>query len=108
MSGKIETLQHALGVDRERREPYRNYYCAEDGSPDLEALVAAGLMERGRTLNGGEDRYYHVTEAGRALAITNLPKPLSRAQQRYRRFLDASDVLTDLTFREFLRMESGR
>lgn len=103
---QIEILQHTLGLDREKREPWRNYYCAEDGSPDVEAIVALGLMERGRTLNGERDRYYHVTEAGIAAAKAALPKPYTRAQQRYRRFLAASDALTDLTFREFLRMES--
>lgn len=103
----VEILQHSLGLDRDRREPWRNYYCAEDASPDLEALVAAGLMSRGRTINGERDRYYHVTEAGTEIAKAALPKPLSRAKQRYLRFLSAKDAYTDLTFREFLRMEAA-
>ncbi len=104
----IHTLQHALGIDKRRREPWRNYYCAADGALDLEALVSAGSMRRGCTLNGGRDRYYHVTEAGIALAKANLPAPLSPAKRRYERFLDLCDVWPDLTFKEFLRLPEAR
>lgn len=74
-----EILRHALGLDPSGKdprqgqrkaplEPYRNHYCTHDGDPKLEALVTLGLMERGRRLNDGRDRYYHVTEAGKAEA----------------------------------------
>jgi hypothetical protein len=102
---QVHTLQHALGLDRERREPWRNYYCAEDGAPALEALVAAGLMQRRHTINGGEDRIYSVTAAGIDAAKAALPKAYSRSERRYRRFLDAADAYPGLTFREFLRID---
>lgn len=103
-AAQVEILQHSLGIDRDTREPWRNYYCDQDGATALDALVALGLMFHGRTLNK-EQRYYHVTEAGRAVAVAALPKPRGRAERRYLRFLSARDAFTDLTFREFLRMD---
>ena len=97
-----EILQHSLGIDRVTRVPWRNYYCAEDGASDLEALVSAGLMERGRTINDERDRIYIVTTEGTKRAVAALPKPLSRGQLRYRRYLDAKDAYPDMTFRQFL------
>lgn len=56
-------MQVALGMDQ-FGHVYRNHYCAKDGSDDashFEALVNAGLAERGRQVNG--HTYYHVTYA---------------------------------------------
>jgi hypothetical protein len=62
------TLEHALGLDYPWKirdgVTWRNHYCASDRDEDCEALVAAGLMERGHTINGGRDRYYFATRAG--------------------------------------------
>lgn len=102
---QIEILQHSLGIDREKRSPWRNYYCDEAGAPQLEALVSLGLMSHGRAVNESQ-RYYHVTAAGVAVAVDALPAPYSRSKQRYRRFLSVSDVMPDLTFRDFLRMDA--
>lgn len=102
---QIHTLQHSLGIDRDKRVPWRNHYCAEDGAPTLEALVALGLMVHGRYINDERDRIYHVTPEGTAVAIAALPEPRTRSQRRYLRFLSASDAYSGLTFREFLRME---
>lgn len=104
---QIHILQHSLGLDRDRRVPWRNYYCDADGAPALEALVVLGLMKHGRTLNEG-DRYYIVTDAGIAAALSTLPKPRSRASRRFSRFLNLRDAIPDLTFREFLRMPESR
>jgi hypothetical protein len=66
-----EKLEHALALDYPHKirdgVTYRNYFCAADGDADMEALVAAGLMARGRAINEGRDRYYHATKAGMAL-----------------------------------------
>jgi hypothetical protein len=103
---QVHTLQHALGLDRDRREPWRNYYCATFADPALEALVELGMMKRGRPLNQGESRYYHVTPAGEAVARAGLPPKRTRSEARYLCYLHVSDVMPDLTFREFLRMEA--
>lgn len=85
---QIELLHHTLGVRPERREPHRNHFVAGPGhhdQADLEALEASGLMKRGRTpaFCDQTDVVFHVTDAGRAYAIDNLPptpppKKLSR------------------------------
>ena len=67
-----DIIRHSLGLGMSSK-PYRNRYCIRDGEPRLEALVSAGWMERGDTLNSGRDRYYHVTEAGAAAVGAKLP-----------------------------------
>lgn len=60
-------LLHSLGMGThidQRKHGYRNHYCAANGEPALEALVAKGLMVRGCTLNEGKHRYYLVSRAG--------------------------------------------
>lgn len=69
-----EILLHTLGVDRPNRAPWRNYYCDRVDSPELEALVTLGAMQRGVTLNEGRDRYYHVTPDGAAAVGVTLPQ----------------------------------
>ena len=67
---QADKLRHALGVSEgvpSHGLVYRNYYCAEDGDEDMQALVAAGLMVVGHTINGGRDRYYHATPLGMRL-----------------------------------------
>lgn len=65
-----ESLEHALGLDYPHQirdgVTWRNHYCASDGDSDMEALVAAGLMSRGGTINQGRDRYYFATAEGMA------------------------------------------
>lgn len=62
-------LQHALGLDR-ARVSYRNRYSAtpqSDTYPLCMGLVTKGLMERGafhETMI-----HFHVTDAGRVLAM---------------------------------------
>lgn len=68
---QLEQLEHALGLDYPEKVKdgvtWRSHFCANDGNADMEALVRAGLMERGRTINEGRDRYYYATEAGQRL-----------------------------------------
>lgn len=48
-----------------------------------------------------------VTEAGKDFIRATSPHPDARQRRkdRYSRFLDLSDVMPDLTFRDFLRRE---
>lgn len=63
-------LRHTLGAGAEKpksKHGYRNYFCANVGSSDdksLEEMVAAGLAEKGRSINGGKSVYYRATVAG--------------------------------------------
>ena len=63
-----ECLEHALGLNR-NRNPYRNYFSAEPGSPDDRAFVALerrGLARLARKPTPGfcPDNLWRVTEAG--------------------------------------------
>lgn len=104
---QLEILAHALGLNYTPRK-HRNFYCAQlaSGAPPaaIDDLVKRGLLAPGRSINEGQDRYYIVTAAGIELTKRAFPppKPLTRAQARYQRFLQLSDVIPDLTFREFL------
>jgi len=77
---QLALLHHTLGLHPERRASHRNHFVAGPGHHDqsnLEALEAAGLMERGRTpkfLDQG-DVVFQCTDAGREYAVDNLPPP---------------------------------
>lgn len=85
-------LHHTLGLRPDHRKPYRNHFVAGHGhrdQPDLEALVAAGLMGRSPTPKfcDPKDEVFHVTEAGKALALAQLPEPPKKTA--HREWLDA-------------------
>lgn len=76
---QLETLCHAIGMTTKNYrkslewwlddDNHRNHFClpvnsAADGWADVMNLVVMGFMTEGRTINGGRDCYYHVTEAG--------------------------------------------
>ena len=89
---QIGLLQHALGINENRREPYRNYFLASSGhsdSADLESLVSAGLMtsRAAPSFCAENDVVYHVTDAGQEIAIATLPAPKKRT--RYEEYLAA-------------------
>jgi hypothetical protein len=71
------------------------------------ALVEQGLMMRrdGSPLTGG-DYLFRVTEAGKRFVADNSPAPpkLTRAQQRYREYLDAD---SSLNFGEWMKFRSS-
>lgn len=101
---QIELLQHTLGINENRREPYRNHFVASPehhDMPDLEQLEAAGLMIRGHRPGflPASDIVFYTTEAGRVLAITSLPEP--KKQTRYEEYLHADGCAGD-SFGEFL------
>lgn len=92
---QIGLLQHALGINENRREPYRNYFLASGGhsdNADLESLVDAGLMtsRAAPSFCAEDDVVYHVTDAGRAIAIAALPAPKKRT--RYDDYLNLEVV----------------
>lgn len=66
-------LRHALGLDRSD-VPYRNRYAADPDNEHLAQLELLGLVRRGAVMPGGPVHYrghvyYHVTEAGKAVAM---------------------------------------
>lgn len=109
---QLHILQHSLGVDRFGQGPqYRNHFCTGEGSldhPDCMALVELGFMRRRATVEmfGGDDMF-HVTADGVAAMMAKSPVPpdLTRAQKRYRRFLDLD---SSMSFGEFLRSKYSR
>ncbi len=110
MGDLLHILQHSLGVDAfGRGEQYRNRFVTGEGSIDhpicMEA-VERGFMTRhaGNALTGDMDLFL-VTDEGRAFVAETSPKPDRKqlARDRYSRFLDLSEVMPDLTFRQFLR-----
>lgn len=68
----LEVMLNCLGVTSCKpsyaEAGWRNYYCTPLANNQWtyrwENLVGLGLARRGRILNKGKDRYYHVTEAG--------------------------------------------
>lgn len=114
MTTILHILQHALGRDEYGRgTDYRNHYCTGEGSADLALCrdaVARGLMveHAPREISGG-DFIFTVTDAGKAFIAEHSPAPpkVSRGQQRYRRWLAASDV-RDVSFGDWLRAGGGR
>lgn len=105
----LDVLQHALGRDEYGRPnpsnpDYRNYYVASAGHHSWDVLVKAvadGLMERhkGNAITGGSD-VFSVTDEGKVYIAEHSPKPpkLTRAQKRYRAWIEAD---SDLTFAEY-------
>lgn len=120
---QLHILHHSLGCDKHGRGTrgwpqedegdgrhgfYRNHFCS-DPTPDLEALVAAGLMKRyePRELSGGACTYT-VTREGLAAMREQSPRPpkLTASQQRFRQFRSED---TGESFREWLlRQEHNR
>lgn len=100
-----KTLRHMLGIDtfdQRIAKPYRDYYCATPNDPHLESMRERGLVER---YEARDKTYwwYRTTPAGREIAFASrIPLIKTPAQRRYLAYLDISDALPDLTFREFL------
>lgn len=107
----MEILLHSLGLQSPffAGDRYRNRYVEQDGHPLLERMVAARLMERGRTMNGPDedrDRVYFVSTGGIAVVnafVRTVPRE-TRDQKRYSRWLLASDAYPDLSFKEWLKL----
>ena len=99
---QIQLLHHTLGLRPDQRNAHRNHFVAGPGHhdmPDLEALEASGLMARGRTPSfiDKTDVVFHATDAGRELALQELPPP--KRQTQHCQWLDAD---TGYSFGEWL------
>lgn len=101
---QLRTLRHMLGIDRPdvaNPKPYRDYYCANPGDPQLTELARIGAVRLYDTRGGYE--WFTCTEAGRAAGIASHKTiRYSRSKLRYSRFLDMKDCYPDLTFLQFL------
>lgn len=103
----LEILQHALGLDKYGRgDSHRNHFCA--GGYDLAdcaELVAIGYM---RSWRHEMLPYFNcwVTDKGKVAVSRESPRPpkLTRAQRRYRAFLNAD---SGLSFIEWLKWYGG-
>ncbi|NOT95439.1 MAG: hypothetical protein HOP00_03915 [Nitrospira sp.] len=99
---QLRILRHMLGIDNGRNAvPYRNYYCANPGNPELHELQRLGLVRLYRVRDGYE--WFTCTDMGISAARASLKSirvPLKA--RRYAAFLDVRDALPDLTFRQFL------
>lgn len=113
---QLTILQHCMGVDQfGRGTQFRNHFVTDADGPDgniCESLVSMGLMTRRDgmgELTGGMPCYI-VTAAGKVAVAEQSPppppkKPLTRAQQRYQRFMDAD---SGLTFHEWLKCRGDK
>lgn len=127
----FDHIDHALGrpVDP-LRESYRNYFAANVNSDDAKAFGASENWELDGLVRGMA--YFSVTDAGRIALKKHLSeqavhmgKPWrayvvefngysesipakSRAQARYLRYLNISDIYPSLKFGEFVRLASVR
>jgi hypothetical protein len=103
-------LWHSLGIDEDRREPYRNYFATSPNTtdyPDLVLLVDAGLMRVDKAPKWScSDLTFRVTEEGKIKALETLPVPpkISRSKMRYQRFLEYGDGFE--SFLDYCRWDS--
>lgn len=125
----MDRIDHALGRPlNPLSESYRNRYAAPAGSREAEEMRGSPYWSEGATINRGTLTMFHVTPAGedalsahlreigdphRAYAVTfdghtSIVAATSRTRARYRHWLDVSDSLSDLTFREYCRRTSVR
>jgi hypothetical protein len=104
---QLDTLRHMLGINDPYQRvpvPYRNYAAVPHGDPEFIALAQAGLIECYRTATGPTDYdYYRCTESGRTAALSSYKTiQASKSKRVYRKYLEVSDALTGLSFRDFL------
>lgn len=102
---QLQLLWHTLGLRPDQIEPYRNFFDADPNHhdmPDLQVLECLGFMARSKTPAFVREGaiFFFVTEAGKRLAVDNLPKPKKRSQ--YQEFLDAD---YGHSFAEFLGID---
>jgi hypothetical protein len=103
----LDTLRHMLGINdpgKKHAIPWRDYAAVNPGDPHYAELQDLGAVFRYHTAippNGYD--YFSCTPAGRTAAIeSHKTIRYSRSRRRYIAYLDISDSLPDLTFREFL------
>jgi hypothetical protein len=106
----VNALLHMLGLDADRRTPWRNHYVTgADPGPELQQLIEQGLVERMRRPGflPEDDRVFRATDAGIAAALAEnarrhppLTRSQARAKARYRAWLDAD---LDMSFGDWLK-----
>lgn len=107
---QVSMLMHMLGLDTQHfSDPdcYRNYAAVEAGTKThkmFQSMEEQGIVEHTSHPDEVYDyHFYRATEEGKALALKLYQKNLgTRAERRYRRFLNLQDVRPELTFKEFL------
>lgn len=101
---QLRILRHMLGINEpydRTPTPYRDYYCANPGDPELLELQRLDMVVLYDTR--GNCEYFRCTDAGRAAAIeSHRTIRAPKAARVYSRFLAIKDAYTDLTFHEFL------
>lgn len=105
---QLDLLRHMLGINDPSQRvpaPYRNYAAVPPGDPCYLEMAQAGLVEIYREAAGANAYdYYRCTDAGREAAlVSHKTIRWSKSKRVYRKYLDVSDVLTGLTFSQFLR-----
>jgi ectoine hydroxylase-related dioxygenase (phytanoyl-CoA dioxygenase family) len=111
---QLHTLRHMLGIntpDSRIPEPHRDYAAVNPGDPEFVELERLGAVRCYRRRGEASNAYdwYCCTEAGREAAMHShrlIRRP--KKQRVYAKFLDISDVLPDLTFKQFLTDETFR
>jgi hypothetical protein len=104
----LDMLRHMLGInDRfwmRQPEPYRNYAAMNPGDTRMAELEALGMVEcYRRASDKTEFDWFQCTPKGEAAAKASfMEKRFPKAKRVYHRYLDLSDCLPDLTFRDFL------
>lgn len=103
---QLDTLRHMLGINDPSRKPipYRDYYCANPGDPNLHELQRIGKVVLYSSHGGYE--WFRCTDEGRVEAIASVPVA-SRGRQRYLNFLNARECNQDLTFGQFLKRQAN-
>lgn len=98
---QLRVLWHALGLSRDKRTPYRNFFMACESHYDHPTLVSLrdqGLMtSKVLEIQWGGGECFYVTDKGKELALKNLPPAPKRT--RYRKYLSSE---CDESFAEWL------
>lgn len=115
LAKQLHILWHALGVSAEKRETYRNHFCAGGKDEDTcRQLVAAGHMwewkSPGKPSEVAPYPTFIVTDAGKEYALGQLPTPpkLTRSQRRWRAYRRVADIYPDWDFGDWLRAGYGK
>lgn len=97
-------LRHMLGIDdpaKKNPKPYRDYYCANPCERDLHELARLGLVTM-YSAHGGYE-WFTTTDAGKAAAFASQERiRYPKKKRMYLAWLHLSDVICDLTFKQFL------
>lgn len=103
---QLDILRHMLGINdpsKARPKPYRNHAAVDPGNSEYLELARLGMVERVECVVSTSYHWYRCTAAGEAAARASFRAfRYPKRKRRYLAFLDLSDSLTDLTFRDFL------